>query len=132
LKWRILAGTANASNDAIACQWIGPREGAPALTELLMSFSGATWSFFDPLSGETAHGVPDEMRRRLMRRFFLLEKAREAAIVGLLVGTLAPLNISEAVSKLRRLAQRAGKRTYTVIMGKPNPYKLANFPEVRY
>jgi Putative diphthamide synthesis protein len=25
---------------------------------------------------------------------------------------------------------RAGKRTYTMLMGKPNPAKLANFPEV--
>lgn len=28
------------------------------------------------------------------------------------------------------LAHRAGKKTYTVLMGKPAPAKLANFPEV--
>ena len=27
-------------------------------------------------------------------------------------------------------ASRAGKKTYTVLMGKPAPAKLANFPEV--
>lgn len=28
------------------------------------------------------------------------------------------------------LLPRAGKKTYTVLMGKPAPAKLANFPEV--
>ena len=28
------------------------------------------------------------------------------------------------------VASRAGKKTYTVLMGKPAPAKLANFPEV--
>jgi hypothetical protein len=130
LKWRIPPATANISADAIAYQWIGPDEGTPALTELLMTLSGATWGFFNPTSGEARHGMPEEMKRRLMRRFFLLEKAKEAAIVGILVGTLALPSISKAMSTLRLLAKRAGKRTYTVIMGKPNPYKLANFSEV--
>ena len=46
------------------------------------------------------------------------------------VGTLACSGFREAISLVRRGAQRAGKKTYTLVMGKPNPAKLANFPEV--
>ena len=36
----------------------------------------------------------------------------------------------DAIESIRRLAKQAGKKTYTMLMGKPNPAKLANFPEV--
>ncbi len=35
------------------------------------------------------------------------------------------------ISCLRRLVVAAGKKSYTFLMGKPNPAKLGNFPEVR-
>lgn len=130
LQWREAPG-ASAEQQQPAYLWVGPSEGSAALTELLMTLSGATWGFFDPTTATSAFGVPAEMNRRLMRRFYLLEKAREAALVGILVGTLALPRLSHAVGVLRGLAKRAGKRTHTVLMGKPNPGKLANFPEVR-
>ena len=34
------------------------------------------------------------------------------------------------VERVRAAAKGAGKKTYTVLMGRPSPYKLANFPEV--
>jgi diphthamide biosynthesis protein 2 len=111
--------------------WVGPSEGSAALTELLMTFSGHGWAFFDPVTERGATGVPEEMSRRLMRRFYLLSKAKEATLVGLLVGSLGPDVSRRAVSVLQRLAKAAGKKAYTVLMGKPNPGKLANFPEVR-
>ena len=46
------------------------------------------------------------------------------------VGTLACAGFREAIALVRSSAQRAGKKTYTLVMGKPNPAKLANFPEV--
>lgn len=66
----------------------------------------------------------------LARRYFLLEKARCASILGILVGTLGVAGFGAAVRRLRALAEAAGKKTYTVVVGKPNPAKLANFPEV--
>lgn len=36
----------------------------------------------------------------------------------------------DAIESIRNLAKKAGKKTYTMLMGKPNPAKLANFPEV--
>lgn len=46
------------------------------------------------------------------------------------MGTLGVAGFLQAEEGVRRLARGAGKQTYTVLMGKPNPAKLANFPEV--
>jgi diphthamide biosynthesis protein 2 len=42
---------------------------------------------------------------------------------------LASLALASALLLLLLLSQ-AGKKTYTLLMGKPNPAKLANFPEI--
>ena len=49
---------------------------------------------------------------------------------GIVVGTLGVAGYMHAVEQVRRLAQAAGKKTYTLLIGKPSPAKLANFPEV--
>lgn len=46
------------------------------------------------------------------------------------MGTLGVAGYQGAIESIRRLAKQAGKKTYTMLMGKPNPAKLANFPEV--
>jgi diphthamide biosynthesis enzyme Dph1/Dph2-like protein len=46
------------------------------------------------------------------------------------VSTLGCSGYKEVLAGVRHIAQAAGKKTYTVLMGKPNPAKLANFPEV--
>ena len=46
------------------------------------------------------------------------------------MGTLGVAGCVAAAEEVRRLARAAGKRTYTLLMGKPSPAKLANFPEV--
>lgn len=46
------------------------------------------------------------------------------------MGTLGVAGYQDAIESIRRLAKQAGKKTYTMLMGKPNPAKLANFPEV--
>jgi diphthamide biosynthesis protein 2 len=40
------------------------------------------------------------------------------------------MTLSAPALKALCLVDRAGKKTYTVLMGKPVPAKLANFPEV--
>ncbi|EFJ45866.1 hypothetical protein VOLCADRAFT_118233, partial [Volvox carteri f. nagariensis] len=74
-------------------------------------------------------GLSEDTRRLLRRRNFMVERARSANIVGLLVGTLGSAGFRHVISSLRRLAIAAGKKTYTFLMGKPNPAKLGNFPE---
>jgi len=58
-----------------------------------------------------------------------LEKVKFPA-TGIVVGTLGVAGYGEAVDTIRSLAKAAGKKTYTLLMGKPSPAKLANFLEV--
>lgn len=46
------------------------------------------------------------------------------------MGTLGAAGYADAVQRLRRAAAAAGKKTYTLLVGKPSPAKLANFPEI--
>ena len=46
------------------------------------------------------------------------------------MGTLAAAGYKRVLEVLRAAAKAAGKQTYTMLVGKPNPAKLANFPEV--
>jgi diphthamide biosynthesis protein 2 len=113
--------------------WIGSLD-APARTHLQLTYSTASWLTLDPFASSDSlkleTGLPIEVSRLLKRRYFLVEKARNANIIGLLVGTLGVAGYGDALRQLRKAAQRADKKTYTMLMGKPSPAKLANFPEV--
>eukprot|EP00878_Enallax_costatus_P018217 GHUV01019170.1.p1 GENE.GHUV01019170.1~~GHUV01019170.1.p1 ORF type:complete len:290 (+),score=85.29 GHUV01019170.1:1008-1877(+) len=109
--------------------WLGPAE-SPALTHLQLTHSTHPWVMLDPLQQTVHHGLAPGLDRLLKRRYYLVERARSATMVGLLVGTLGAAGYLEALNVLRGLAKKAGKKTYTLLMGKPNPAKLANFPEI--
>ena len=47
-----------------------------------------------------------------------------------MVGTLGAAGYRDIMRSVRNAAQAAGKKTYTLLMGKPSPAKLANFPEI--
>ncbi|GLI68211.1 hypothetical protein VaNZ11_012555 [Volvox africanus] len=111
--------------------WVGPY-GSSAHQVLQLTHSTCEWLSYDPgeEGGAVRQGLSDGTRRLLKRRNFLVERVRSANIVGLLVGTLGSAGFLDVISALRRLAIAAGKKTYTFLMGKPNPAKLGNFPEV--
>jgi diphthamide biosynthesis protein 2 len=155
--------------------WLGPPSG-PALTHIQLTHSAANWVSLDPAGGfRVTTGLSDGLDRLLKRRYYLMEKARGAGVIGLLVGTLGAAGYLDALEALRQLAKavsrvvlagcfgwvvgnartgsssksssihnipqtktphpppqltQADKKTYTLLMGKPNPAKLANFPEI--
>ncbi|NXV13721.1 DPH2 synthase, partial [Cepphus grylle] len=100
-----------------------------ALTSFMLTWNRCPFSSFDPATGcgrrETLN-----VNRALMRRLYLVERARDAQVVGILVGTLGVAGYLAVLQHLRELLRRAGKRSYTLAVGKPNPAKLANFLEV--
>jgi diphthamide biosynthesis protein 2 len=123
---------------------------APALLQLQLTYNSCPWAVLDPAllppiaatappadlsatataCGALREGLPLDISRALRRRYFLVQKARDARIVGILVGTLGAAGYVQAVSALQAAARAAGKKTYTLLMGKPSPAKLANFPEI--
>jgi diphthamide biosynthesis protein 2 len=68
--------------------------------------------------------------RRLQRRYFLVQKAKEAAVVGVLIGTLSAARRGPMLSAVVRLLKARGRKHYVFLMGKLNAAKLANFTEV--
>ncbi|CAG9464625.1 unnamed protein product [Pedinophyceae sp. YPF-701] len=111
---------------------------------LKLTFSQASWARVDILSWPEADPGTDARRdtyrieleheasliNTLTGRYFLIDKAKDANIIGILVGTLGAAGFRQVIERIRSLAESAGKKTYTVLVGKPNPAKLANFPEV--
>ncbi|CAG2069577.1 unnamed protein product [Timema podura] len=67
--------------------------------------------------------------RFLMRRLYLVERVKDARILGIVVGTLGVSDYLGAVERVKQLAARRGKKCYIFAVGKPNVAKLANFPE---
>lgn len=109
--------------------WFGSAD-APAREQLMLTYNSHKWLSVEPSTGVVQEGIPRNVLATLRKRYYLVEKARESSIVGIVVGTLGAAGYKDSVDALRLAAKRAGKKTYTLLMGKPNPAKLANFPEI--
>lgn len=113
-EWQLPAGVAVQDCGLV---WVGAPD-APALLQLQLTYSACPWAMLDPSllpaaaggSGDAApedaasataaeaaaaaecgaltEGLPLEISRALRRRYFLVEKARDANIVGILVRPL--------------------------------------------
>ncbi|KAK4203368.1 putative diphthamide biosynthesis protein [Triangularia verruculosa] len=69
-------------------------------------------------------------RRLLGRRYAKLLSLSTAGIIGILVNTLSVSNYLSSVDALKKRIAAANKKSYTVVVGKLNPAKLANFAEI--
>lgn len=101
----------------------------PELTNFMLSWNQCSFSSFDPKTGQGRWETLD-VNRALRKRLYLVERARDAEVVGLVVGTLGVADYLSVLEHLRGIIHQAGKRAYTLAVGKPNPAKLANFLEV--
>ncbi|EPZ34132.1 Diphthamide synthesis DHP2, eukaryotic domain-containing protein [Rozella allomycis CSF55] len=66
----------------------------------------------------------------LRKRFHLIEKAKNANIIGIVVGTLAVSSYLDVLEKVKKLIKSSGKKYYVLSVGKLNVAKLANFMEI--
>lgn len=100
-----------------------------ALTNLLMTSSLSDVYSYNPTS-QTARLESSRTNRLLMRRYAVVQKARDADIFGILVGTLGVASYLPLIKHLRTLLAKHQKKSYTISVGKLNPAKLANFMEI--
>jgi len=87
------------------------------------------WTY-SPGTGELQTSLPPSLQRQLNRRFYLTQKARDASVYGILVGTLSQQHFQSVVSTLQQVIKDVGKSCYTFAVGKINGAKLANFGEI--
>ena len=66
----------------------------------------------------------------LRRRYALLTSLSTCSIFGILINTLSVRNYLETVSTVKQMIERAGKKSYTFVVGKVNAAKLSNFGEI--
>jgi diphthamide biosynthesis protein 2 len=75
--------------------------------------------------------IPYSNRNRsLMKRYYLIERARDAKIFGILIGTMSVAQYANAVDHVSKLLKQNGRRYYSFLIGKLNCPKLNNFMEV--
>ncbi|KAK7039454.1 2-(3-amino-3-carboxypropyl)histidine synthase subunit 2 [Favolaschia claudopus] len=99
------------------------------LTNLLITHSTCKVYSYDPVA-KLARVESTRTNRLLMRRYATVQKAKDADVFGILVGTLGVASYLPLIKHLRALLARSHKKSYTISVGKLNPSKLANFSEV--
>lgn len=100
-----------------------------ALSTVLMTHALTPAFSYDP-EQRTARAESARTNGRLARRYALVHRARAADVFGIVVGTLGVAAYRPLIGHLRAALSRAQKKTYTLAVGKLNPAKLANFPDV--
>ncbi|CAH8610790.1 unnamed protein product [Heterobilharzia americana] len=85
---------------------------------------------FDPITCNLdVSGI--QVNRLLKRRSYLIERAKDAQCIGILVCTLSVKSYQNIIDRLKQLLKRAGRSYITLIVGKLNEAKLANIPELQ-
>uniref|UniRef100_A0A2C9JQU2 2-(3-amino-3-carboxypropyl)histidine synthase subunit 2 n=1 Tax=Biomphalaria glabrata TaxID=6526 RepID=A0A2C9JQU2_BIOGL len=108
--------------------YIGSNQG-PELTVMMMTLNKCRFYTYDPTE-RIFRWEQVNMNKALMKRYYYIERAKDANIVGIVVGTLGVSRYKEMIDHLKALLKKYGKKSYTFVVGKLNPAKLANFAEV--
>eukprot|EP00644_Phytophthora_capsici_P006268 jgi/Phyca11/549455/estExt2_Genewise1Plus.C_PHYCAscaffold_320276 len=99
------------------------------LTSILMRYSSVDCFSYNPeMMSTRKEGAT--VNRALMRRFFLVQQAKEAQIYGILMGTLGVNKYLDVVHGLQKLIKQSGRKSYLFVVGKVNVPKLANYAEI--
>ncbi|KAI8053998.1 putative diphthamide synthesis protein-domain-containing protein [Syncephalis plumigaleata] len=104
-------------------------EESRTLTNLLMTHNKTQVHSFAP----TTNAVRLEsasVNRALMKRYYLVQKAKDAEVIGIVAGTLGVVSYMQVIEHLKQTIRNAGKKFYFFSVGKLNVAKLANFPEI--
>ncbi|XP_056611625.1 2-(3-amino-3-carboxypropyl)histidine synthase subunit 2 [Triplophysa dalaica] len=99
------------------------------LTNFMMTWNRCSFSSFDPITC-TGRVESININKALMKRYYAVERAKDASVVGIMVGTLGVANYLTIIEQLKDIIHKAGKKSYMFAMGKINVPKLANFLEI--
>ncbi|KAF8711987.1 hypothetical protein AX14_013182 [Amanita brunnescens Koide BX004] len=99
------------------------------LTNLLITNAASNVISYDPTTSTTQR-ESSKTNKLLMRRYVAVQKARDADVFGILIGTLGVALYLPLIKHLRALLAKSRKKSYTICVGKLNPAKLANFLEI--
>lgn len=66
----------------------------------------------------------------MKKRYYYIEKVKDAQTIGIVVGTLSTEGYLNIVKHIQDLTKKHGIRSYIISVGKVNPAKLANFLDI--
>lgn len=113
--------------DKYAIVYIGHE--SPHLTSILLRHSALECYSYDA-NEQRVRKEGASVNRALMRRYFLVQQAKEAQIYGILMGTLGVSKYLDVVQSLQQLIKKSGRKSYLFVVGKVNVPKLANYAEI--
>ena len=99
------------------------------LTNLMLTLNRCSFYTYNPRNCSLRLETLD-VNRQLMKRYYKIEKAKDATMIGILVATLGVADYMQIIDRIKSLISSSGKKYYTFAVGKLNPAKLANFPEI--
>ncbi|CAG4988999.1 unnamed protein product [Colias eurytheme] len=107
------------------CVYIGSR--GQTFFNFSVSIPAQKWYILDPTTNQI--DIVNETAW-FKRRRHLVEKCKDANVVGILICKLAGEETKDIITRMKQLCKANGKKSYIVSVGKPNVPKLANFPEI--
>lgn len=93
---------------------------------LAMTISAKKWYYFD--NNIIEYKILNTSW--LKRRRFVVEKLKDAKVVAIVVATLGIKDYLKIITMIKDILKEKKKKSYILSVGKINPEKLANFPEV--
>ncbi|KAI9254286.1 diphthamide biosynthesis protein 2 [Sporodiniella umbellata] len=99
------------------------------LTNIMMVHNQCPVYTYNPKT-KVARKESVQVNRMLMKRYFLVQKAKDAETIGIVVGTLGVASYLNIIDHLKRVIRASGRKSYLFVMGKLNVAKMANFMEI--
>lgn len=97
-----------------------------------MNFSFITakkWYLYNPQQNKLNEISPLQTNW-MKKRYYYIEKCKDAQTIGIVVGTLTSEGYLEIVKHIQNLTKKHNIRSYIISVGKINPAKLANFIDI--
>jgi len=107
--------------------YIGSNE--RTILNFMLALPSSKFMIYDP-NLKKAESRTYEISKLLMKRNYYIEKVKDCASIGILIGTLAVDKYLDMINQLKETLRQAGKRFYIVSIGEITPPKLANFSDI--
>ncbi|KAI8086195.1 diphthamide biosynthesis protein 2 [Halteromyces radiatus] len=99
------------------------------LTNIMMVHHQCQVYTYDP-SSKYGRKETVSVNKMLMKRYFMVQKAKDANTIGIVVGTLGVASYMNIIEHLKKVITLSGRKWYMFVMGKLNVAKMANFMEI--
>lgn len=96
---------------------------------LSTSIKAKVWWLYNPRQN-TIDEISPLKTNWMKKRYYYIEKCKDAHSLGIVVGTLSTEGYLNIVKHIQNLSKKHGIRSYIISVGKINPAKLANFAEI--